>query len=460
MQTDGNFVVYAPGKRAIWNSQTGGSGNQVVMQGDGNLVVYGPSKNALWNSGTGGTAPNAVLVMQTDGNLVIYSGGRPLWSSYGGVTGLVGNSLSTGQSMSPGQALWSSDGAYEAVMQTDGNFVVYAPGQRAIWSAQTGGSGNQVVMQGDGNLVVYGPSNNALWNSGTGGKAPNGVLVMQTDGNLVIYSGGRPLWSSDGGVTGYVSDLLGTGQTLSAGQALWSSDGAYEAVMQTDGNFVVYGPHGATWSSQTAGSGNRLVMQGDGNLVVYGPSNNALWNSGTGGRASNAVLAMQTDGNLVIYSGSTALWSVYGGATGGTSGHGQAIVNAAASMAGRPYCWDGGAPSGPTHGSGGPGCEGGTVGFDCSGLALFAVYQAIHVVLPHGHGMESGHGGSFIGSQSQLQPGDLVFFGGGSLANFDHVGIYAGNNEVWDAADYNIPVQKHSLAWIEHSLAFDGAVRY
>ena len=139
---------------------------------------------------------------------------------------------------------------------------------------------------------------------------------------------------------------------------------------------------------------------------------------------------------------------------------GQAIVNAAASEAGIPYCMDGGDPSGPTHGNGGPGCGGSTSGFDCSGLALYAVYQATGIVLLHGSGMESAPGGSLISSQSDLQPGDLVFFGGGSLKNFEHVGIYAGNGMMWDANDYNVPVQQHSLAWEEAALSFDGGVRY
>lgn len=100
------------------------------------------------------------------------------------------------------------------------------------------------------------------------------------------------------------------------------------------------------------------------------------------------------------------------------------------------------------------------MGFDCSGLALYAVYQATGIILPHGAGMESQPGGQVISNQSDLQPGDLVFFGGGSLSNFEHVGIYAGNGMMWDANDYNVPVQEHSLAWEEAALAFDGGVRY
>jgi cell wall-associated NlpC family hydrolase len=144
---------------------------------------------------------------------------------------------------------------------------------------------------------------------------------------------------------------------------------------------------------------------------------------------------------------------------------GQAIVNAAASQRGVHYCFDGGNKLGPTHGDGDfgeGGCPGSTKGFDCSGLALFAVYQGTGILLPHKASSEAKAGGTPV-SRSALEPGDLVFFGGGSLARAVHVGIYAGGGKMWDANNYNVPVQERTLAWEEggaHGLAFDGAVRY
>jgi cell wall-associated NlpC family hydrolase len=141
---------------------------------------------------------------------------------------------------------------------------------------------------------------------------------------------------------------------------------------------------------------------------------------------------------------------------------GEAIVNAASSMHGKPYCYDGGNTAGPTHGDGGSGCAGATKGFDCSGLALYAVYQGTggKVALPHKASEQAVHpGGQLISNQSALQPGDLVFFGGGSMAKAVHVAIYAGDSKVWVAEDYNIPVKLQTLRWIEHGLPFDGGVR-
>jgi cell wall-associated NlpC family hydrolase len=142
---------------------------------------------------------------------------------------------------------------------------------------------------------------------------------------------------------------------------------------------------------------------------------------------------------------------------------GEAIVNAAGSMHGKPYCYDGGNTAGPTHGDGGSGCGGAMKGFDCSGLALYAVYQGTggKVALPHKASEQAVHpGGQVVSNQSALQPGDLVFFGGGSMAKAVHVAIYAGHNEVWVAEDYGIPVRLRTLKWIEHGLPFDGGVQF
>lgn len=93
------------------------------------------------------------------------------------------------------QAIISQNGKYNAIMQIDGNFVVYKQGY-PIWATNTARSGANVsVMQGDGNFVLYN-GNKPLWASqtaGSGGKQ----LIIQNDGNLVIYtSNNKPVWAS------------------------------------------------------------------------------------------------------------------------------------------------------------------------------------------------------------------------------------------------------------------------
>lgn len=92
-------------------------------------------------------------------------------------------------------SMWSNGGGYLAVLQGDGNFVVYAPGSRAVWCTRTGGA-NRIVMQGDGNMVIYNSANRATWASNTSGNGKS-RLVMQSDGNLVIYrADGRATWAT------------------------------------------------------------------------------------------------------------------------------------------------------------------------------------------------------------------------------------------------------------------------
>lgn len=68
----------------------------------------------------------------------------------------------------------------------------------AIDQAQDGireGPG-QAIMQLDGNFVIYDAGGTDVYRSNTAGN-PNAYLIVQNDGNVVIYSpGGPPLWST------------------------------------------------------------------------------------------------------------------------------------------------------------------------------------------------------------------------------------------------------------------------
>ncbi|NRG42954.1 excalibur calcium-binding domain-containing protein [Rathayibacter sp. VKM Ac-2835] len=252
------------------------------------------------------------MVIQNDGNLVIYAAsGRALWSSYtppAPPAPVIRDVLNGGGEIRSGQQLVSSDGGSRAAMQGDGNFVVYRGGE-VRFSTGTSGSGNRLAMQTDGNAVVYSSGGAVRWQSGTSGN-PGARMVMQNDGNLVIYSGNRAVWSSytpPAPPAPVISDTLNSGNELGSGRLLRSSNGSSEAIMQGDGNFVVYSNGGPRWSAGTSGAGNRLVMQGDGNAVIYSGSR-AVWQSGTSGNGG-ARMVMQNDGNLVIYStDGRALW--------------------------------------------------------------------------------------------------------------------------------------------------------
>ncbi|KAG2499897.1 hypothetical protein HYH03_002185 [Edaphochlamys debaryana] len=103
--------------------------------------------------------------------------------------------------------LTSGNGRYTAIMQFDGNFVVYEDcqpnpwGQGAIWNTFTCGHGSYphtLTLQADGNLVLTDRFRSALWRSRSGGSARGPFrLCMQDDGALVLYdSWGGAVWSS------------------------------------------------------------------------------------------------------------------------------------------------------------------------------------------------------------------------------------------------------------------------
>lgn len=86
--------------------------------------------------------------------------------------------------------------SFKAIMQNDGNFVIYHGGS-AIWATQTpNNQGAKAQFRANGNFVVLDANNSALFSTNTPNM--NGKkLVMQGDGNLVIYNfSGRPIWAS------------------------------------------------------------------------------------------------------------------------------------------------------------------------------------------------------------------------------------------------------------------------
>ena len=97
----------------------------------------------------------------------------------------------------PGGSKRSPNGRYRLALQIDGNLVFYDDELGvALWSAGTQGSAaGQALMQNDGNFVVYDAGGVALWSTGTVGN-PGARLAIQDDGNLVVYrADGQALWA-------------------------------------------------------------------------------------------------------------------------------------------------------------------------------------------------------------------------------------------------------------------------
>lgn len=124
------------------------------------------------------------------------------------------------------------------------------------------------------------------------------------------------------------------------------------------------------------------------------------------------------------------------------SGKAKAVVEAAISQVGRDYAWGGGDANGPTKGI----RDGGTadsygdynkIGFDCSGLMEYAYYQGAKMKIggvtytQYPATQKNEVGGAEV-TPAQMQPGDLIFYGGPGDANH-HVSMYVGDGKIVEA---------------------------
>lgn len=115
------------------------------------------------------------------------------------------------------------------------------------------------------------------------------------------------------------------------------------------------------------------------------------------------------------------------------NGRAGVAVQAAMSQLGDSYVWGASGPS----------------SFDCSGLTMYAWGEA-GVSLPHSSKAQYAEGRKI--SRSQLQPGDLVFYG----SPISHVGMAIGNGRMVHAARPGKPVKTDD---IDYMPGYVGAVR-
>jgi cell wall-associated NlpC family hydrolase len=151
--------------------------------------------------------------------------------------------------------------------------------------------------------------------------------------------------------------------------------------------------------------------------------------------ARQLALARQAQARLAAYqSNKTPALDLSTGITAPPSQY-TGVVGIAMQFLGVPYVWGGSSPS----------------GFDCSGLVMY-VYAQVGVSLPHYTGAQWGMGVPV--AESDLQPGDLVFFDG-----LGHVGIYIGGGEFIHAPHTGDVVRIDSLSEGWYAATYDGARR-
>jgi cell wall-associated NlpC family hydrolase/peptidoglycan hydrolase CwlO-like protein len=108
------------------------------------------------------------------------------------------------------------------------------------------------------------------------------------------------------------------------------------------------------------------------------------------------------------------------------------VIRRAMTQMGVPYSWGGGNAGGPSRGID----DGaGTVGFDCSGLILYA-FAGVGIKLPHYSGSQYNMGRKI--PSAQMRRGDVIFYGPGGS---QHVTLYLGDGQMLEAQQTGVPVK-------------------
>ncbi len=346
---DGNFVLWNALHDVKWATNTSGHSNAIlVLQNDGNMVMY-DGDAPIWATNTVGyqrhlnrqinttttVTTTTVVENNRDQNWQEKERKEREWKERerkehdgkGNETRHRSTDrLYAGTRIIRGQSIPSSDHKIKLSLDNNGELaLIVVATDEILWSAMTMGSdAAYAIMQDDGNLVLYNNSQKPLWASNTYNHA-KAYLVLQTDGNMVIYQNNMPLWST--GTVGWThcpppvreqqwleGGKLLPGQHLYKGESIISENKKLKLTMQDNGNVVLFSNsnvasfNDALWSTDTKNTdASFAIMQHDGNLVVYNNNRKPLWSSKTNGHPG-AYLIMEKGGNMVIKQDKAQLW--------------------------------------------------------------------------------------------------------------------------------------------------------
>jgi hypothetical protein len=210
-QSDGNLVLYdkttpdGTTRTAKWASNTNNKGvGWCTFQSDGNLVIYMPNGEELWNTHTGNHR-SAYIIVQNDGNVVIYDRDNTvLWATNTNTMAKRGPKMAAGDKLYPGETIWSPDGTLNLCYQPDGNLVLSKLPYDVWYASGTAGqTANYCIMQSDGNFVCYRPGNTFVYEtmSWTDGH-PGSYMLMVNDVGAVVYGPNNVALACVGGAGG------------------------------------------------------------------------------------------------------------------------------------------------------------------------------------------------------------------------------------------------------------------
>ncbi|AEI32620.1 integrin-like repeat-containing cell wall-associated hydrolase [Clostridium acetobutylicum DSM 1731] len=306
------------------------------------------------------------------------------------------------------------------------------------------------------------------------GNSETRIHVFTSTGSSFNYSGPSGWWSSTGYDSNRVKgrivagDFNGDGKTDIAAMYDYGNTASRIHVFTSTGSSFNYsGPNG-WWSTPSGYDANKVtgrLVAGDFNgdkkadiaaMYDYGntasrihvftstgssfsyTNSNGWWGVSSGydaNRVTGRVVAgdFNGDGSADIaafydYGNTASRIHVFTSNAVPTPNKGAQLVAYARTFIGVPYVWGGTDPS----------------GFDCSGLVMYC-YAHFGVNLPHYTGDQVKYGTVV----TNLQPGDLLFFG--STSDPYHVAIYSGNGYMIEAPKtgetvHETPIRSYSIA--------------
>jgi hypothetical protein len=160
--------------------------------------------------------------------------------SYSTTVSAVSDSLLQGAALPADRFLLSADGRYRAMVQSDGNVVVWGPGYQVLWTSNT-------VL----------PARQEWWECWDPFPVGYNYAEGYRDPTLEIRNGILELW-----VTHYIEDpCLQHGGSRAWREMRWFTSNQHfgsKLAVQSDGNLVLYNhvTGAAVWSTQTGGRGH------------------------------------------------------------------------------------------------------------------------------------------------------------------------------------------------------------
>ena len=311
--------------RSLKVTSAGVPGSALVITAGGGLYLLSPQGQALETLAGGAYDPSLPQTMapssfstpvtlntsaQTGSELVLQANGNLLLN------------LSTPSGTS---TLWqtgsSGSGGTTATMQSDGNFVLYTAAGQAVWASNTANApGATLHLMANGALTLQSSSGQVIETlyPGQSGTWPPTQAILATHQQLTTANTatiGQATWPETTAVTQQVAqgdfnadgyqDFLTLTTGIKPAGGITLKNGNYFLTLTTEGDLVLLdtAKGSLVWHTNTAGSGaSKAIMQTDGNFVLYSDNNKAVWASNTQDLSTaSASLHLDANGNLFIY---------------------------------------------------------------------------------------------------------------------------------------------------------------